>query len=191
MPSAELERARSCPTEEIQALLYAAEEEILVALLENPRLDEQSVVLLLERKDLSATLLDRIAGHKTWLADRRVRLGLVAHPHAPRRIALRLIRELHVMDIVALTLSLTVPAEVRRLGEDLLLGKIAQLALGQKISVARRCSARVAAALLAEGRPPVLRVALENQRLTEAQVLRVLTLLSCSSPSVSIRSGQR
>ena len=46
--------------------------------------------------------------------------------------------------------------------------------LGQKLTVARRGSGRVAAALLAGGHPRVVQVALDNSRLAEAHLLRVL-----------------
>ena len=111
---------------------------MLEALTENPRFDEAHLVLLLERKELSATLLERVVKRKEWLGNRRVRLGVVAHPHAPRRVVLRLAREIHPMDLVAMSLRPTVPAEVRRFAEDLLLGRIGQLALGQKLTLARQ-----------------------------------------------------
>lgn len=174
MSNEETARARSCSAGEIEPSLASANEETLAALLENPCLDEMHLCRLLERKDLSTPLLERIAGHKEWLRNRRVRLRLVAHPHTPRRIALRLAREIYPMDLVAVSLSLAAPAEIRRFVEDLLLLRLPQLPLGQKLALARRGSARVAGALLADGHERVARVAIENGRLTEAQVLRVL-----------------
>ncbi|MGH9792599.1 MAG: hypothetical protein ACRD5W_15430, partial [Candidatus Acidiferrales bacterium] len=66
------------------------------------------------------------------------------------------------------------PNEVKRLAEEQILAKLEQLALGQKLTLARRGPARVAGALLAEGHEQVAPLALENPYLTEAQLLRVL-----------------
>ena len=46
--------------------------------------------------------------------------------------------------------------------------------LGQKITLARRGPARLAGSLVAEGHAQLLAVALDNPRLTEAQILKAL-----------------
>ncbi len=136
LPMANLaaERARSAGSEEIPALLHETREESLTALLENPRFDETHLCLLLERKDLSATLFEIIARRKEWLRSYRVRWRLAFHPPTPRLLALRLARELYLMDLVQLSLLPSVPAELRRLAEELILARLPQLPLGQKIA---------------------------------------------------------
>jgi hypothetical protein len=161
-------------SDEFAAVLLSAGPEALDALLDDPRLDEPHVCLLLERKDLSATVLGRIAESKNWLRSRRVRSGLVAHPRSPRRIALRLAREMYVMDLVAISQRPSVPIEVRRFADEAIVARIRQLPLGQQLTLARRAASRVAGALLAAGNERVARVALDNPLLTEAQVLRTL-----------------
>jgi len=189
MSSEEAARARTCAADEIELSLAGASEQTLAALLENPCLDEMHLCRLLERKDLSTALLERIAAHKEWLRNRGVRLRLVAHPHTPRRIALRLAREIYPMDLVAVSLSLAAPAEIRRFVEDLLLSRVPQLPLGQKLALARRGSARVSGALLADGHERVARVAIENGRLTKAQVLRVLSAAGLAPNVIAIIGG--
>ena len=79
------------------------------------------------------------------------------------------------MDLVQLALSPAVPAELKRNAEEHLLMRLAQIPLGQKITLARRGPGRVAGALLTEGHPQVLSVVLDNPYLTEAQVLKALS----------------
>jgi hypothetical protein len=79
------------------------------------------------------------------------------------------------MDLAQLALLPGTPAELKRLAEDQLVARLAQLPLGQKVALARRGPARVAGALLGEGHPQVLSVVLDNAHLTEAQVLKVLS----------------
>ncbi len=165
----ETERARSATRGEIPLLLHEASEEVLLALLENPLLDEPQLCRLLERRELSETLLDAVAKRSY-----RVRRALAFHAHAPRLVAMRLVRELYLMDLVQLSLLPSVPKELRRLAEELLLARLPQLPLGQKLQLARRASARVAGGLVAEGHEQVARTALDNAFLTEAQVLKVL-----------------
>jgi hypothetical protein len=169
-----LERARSASRDEIPALLYETDAKTLAALIENPQFHESHLCLLLERKDLPGEILEALARGKEWLRSYRVRRGLAFHLHTPRLVAMRLARELYLMDLVQLSLLSLAPPELRRLAEELILARLAQLPLGQKLTLARRAPARVAAGLLAEGHPQAVAAALDNPFLTEAQVLKVL-----------------
>jgi hypothetical protein len=78
------------------------------------------------------------------------------------------------MDLVQFSLSPSVSAELKRHAEEYIIARLPQLPLGQRITLARRGPARVAGALIATGHAQVLEIALDNPRLTEAQVLKVL-----------------
>ncbi|HEV8384469.1 MAG TPA: hypothetical protein VGQ11_06315, partial [Candidatus Acidoferrales bacterium] len=168
------ERARTASHDELRVLVHDKNEEVLAALLENPAMDEALLCLLLERKDLSADLLSVIGRRKEWMRSYRVKVRVAGHPHAPRLASLPLIRQLFLFDLVNLTLTPATPAETRRIAEDVILNRLPQLALGQRLTLARRGSARIAAALLAEGHERVVPLALDNAFLTESQVLKVL-----------------
>jgi hypothetical protein len=161
--------------EAIPTLMASSDESVLRSLLDNPAFDGTHICLLLERKDLSGLLLEEISKRKTWRAAYRVRLGLASHPHTPRLIAMRLLRELHLMDLVRISLLTTSPMELRRLAEERILTQLAQLPLGQKITLARRGSTRIAAGLVLHGPEQVASVALNNSFLTESQLLKTLT----------------
>jgi hypothetical protein len=119
-------------------------------------------------------LLEEISKRKTWRAVDRVRLALAAHPHTPRLIAMRLLRELHLMDLVRISLLPASSMELRRLADERVLTQLPQLPLGQMLMLARRGSTRIAAGLVAHGPEQVARVALDNSLLTESQLLKTL-----------------
>jgi hypothetical protein len=169
-----IENARTAASESIPALLASADENVLRALIENPALDETHICLLLERKDLPGTLLDEIAKRKNWRTNYRVRRALAGHPHTPRLAAMRLLRDLHLMDLVRISLLPASPVELRRLAEERVLAQLPQMPLGQRIMLARRGSARVASGLIAQGPAQVAKIALDNSFLTESQLLRTL-----------------
>jgi hypothetical protein len=171
----DLESARTAVRESIPALLLSANENILRALIENPSLDETHICLLLERKDLPGALLDEISKRKNWRTNYRVRRALAGHPHTPRLLAMRLLRDLHLMDVVRISLLPTSPVELRRLAEERVLAQLPQLPLGQRIMLARRGSARMANGLIASGPDQVARIALDNSFLTESQLLKTLS----------------
>jgi hypothetical protein len=169
------ERARTAAGEELASLLHHHSPDVLLALLDNPALDETQLCLLLDRKDLPTEILEEVARRKALLKNYRVKRALAFHPRTPRLASMRLIRELYLMDLVQLTLLPGISAELKRNAEEQLIARLPQLPLGQKVTLSRRGTARVAGALLAEGHAQVLSVVLDNPQLTEAQVLKALS----------------
>lgn len=177
--------ARTAAVEAIPGLLASGNEDALRSLIDNPVFDETHVCLLLERKDLSGLLLEEISKRKTWRGNYRVRLGLAAHPHTPRLIAMRLMRDLHLMDLVRISLLPTSSMELRRLADERVLAQLPQLPLGQRLMLARRGSTRIAAGLVAHGPDQVSRVALDNPFLTESQLLKTLAKESIPARTIA------
>lgn len=171
----DVERARTASAEEMPALAHHAQEEVLLALLENPNLEEPRLILLLERKDLTGVFLEELARHKSFLRSYRIRRALAFHPHTPRLVGMRLLRDLYLLDLAQLSLHPPVPVELKRQAEVMLIARLPQLPLGQKIMLARRGPGRVAGALLTEGHPQVFPITLDNAYLNEGQVLKVLS----------------
>jgi hypothetical protein len=169
------ERARTAAGEELASLLHHHSPDVLLALLDNPALDETQLCLLLDRKDLPTEILEEVARRKALLKNYRAKRALAFHPRTPRLASMRLIRELYLMDLVQLTLLPGISAELKRNAEEQLIARLPQLPLGQKVTLSRRGTARVAGALLAEGHAQVLSVVLDNPQLTEAQVLKALS----------------
>src|SRR5271154_4442007 len=172
--SARAQCARSAPSDDLQSLIHESDEETLLALLENPHIEEPHISQMLERLDLSANVLAVIAKKGKWTASEGVPLRFAPHPRPPRRFAMSLLRQLYLFDLVRLSLLPSTPAEIRRVAEELMITRVPQLPIGQKLTLARRGPARVAGALLAEGHPQAIKLPLANAFLTESQVLKVL-----------------
>jgi hypothetical protein len=128
----------------------------------------------LKNRALTSDSLEQISKNTAVMKSRKVRLALVAHPRAPRRIALRLIRELYTFDLMQFSLLPTVTADLKRVAEELMVGRLASISLGERISLARRSSRRVAAALLLDRESRVWQTALENPRLAESAIVTAL-----------------
>jgi hypothetical protein len=167
-------RALAASGEELAALLHSDVAEVLLALLKNPALLETDVGVLLARKNLPAAVIEEICKRREWLKTYALKKALACHPHTPRLVSLRLLRELYLMDLVQIALLPGVSAELKRNAEDQLITRLPQLPLGQKITLGRRGPTRVAGLLLAEGHPLVVSVALDNSHLMAAQILKVL-----------------
>jgi hypothetical protein len=165
---------RTATGEELVRLIHETPADALLPILDNPAFDETSLCLLLQRKDLQTEFLVEVLQRRHFLKNYLVKKLLAFHPHTPRTDGIRLLRDLYLMDLVQFTISLGVLPDLKRKAEDQVVAKLPQIPLGQKITLARRSPARIAGALLADGQPAVVKAALSNPNLTEAQVLRVL-----------------
>lgn len=166
--------AAAAARDELSAQLQTTDEAALLALLASAEIDEPHLTKLLERLDLSGTVLAAIAEQGKWTASEGVRLRLARHPHTPKRFGLALVRQLYLFDLVRLSLLPSAPPDIRRIAEEVILTRIPHVPVGEKLTLARRGSSRVAGAILAEGHPQAIKLALDNAFLAESQVLRVL-----------------
>ena len=179
------EGARSAPQEQIALLLHDAREDVLFGLLDNPHFDEKNLCLLLLRKELSASFIEHVASRDPWLRNYAVRRGLAFHPHLPHTLGLRLVRELFVTDLVQLAMTASAAPALKQLAEELVLARLPQLPPAQKMILARRGSARIAGALLADGQPEAIPIVLESPFLNEGQLLRVLSRINAPARVVA------
>jgi hypothetical protein len=143
-------------------------------------LTEDLALAILNDRELPAADLERIAKNSAVMKSHKVRLAVAAHPRAPRRIALRLIRELPTFDLTEFSLMPAPAADLKRAAGELLIKRLASVTLGERIALARRSSALVAAALLLDKESRVWQTALENPRVTEAAVGKALRSLNAT-----------
>lgn len=137
-------------------------------------LSEDLALAQLKDGELTAEGVEEISKNAALMKSRKVHLAVAAHARAPRRIALRLIRELYTFELMKFAMTPTVAADLKRMADELLLARVAGITLGERISLGRRSSERVAGALLLDRETPVWQAALENARLTEAVLVRAL-----------------
>src|SRR5438445_7729034 len=167
-------KERKAQGTEFEERLREGSPQALRELVQSPTLNEEQVALLLSRKDLPGELIEEIAQRRSLLKNYAVKKALVLHPHTPRLVSMRMLRDLYLMDLVQLTLTPGALAELKRNAEAQLIARLPQLPLGQKITLARRGPGRLAGELLGEGHPQILTIVLDNSNLSEAHVLKAL-----------------
>ena len=145
-----------------------------MALARNPHLQERDLLRLLERKDLAHEVVHELAHHKEVRRSYTVQLALVRHPKAPRLVSLPLMKFLYVFDLLRVAQTPGVPADVKMVAEETILKKLGGMPRGERISLARRGTGRLAASLLLNPDLELIRAALDNPYLTEGHLLKVL-----------------
>ncbi len=148
--------------------------EVLAEAASDPALTEDLALVLLKHTDLPAHVLDRLSRNSGAMKSRKVKLALVEHPRTPRHISVPMVRHLFTFDLMRVALTPVVPADIKMTAEESLIHRLERLSQGERLSLARRASGRVAAVLLLDPELRVIHAALENSRLTESAVIKAL-----------------
>jgi hypothetical protein len=160
----------------------------------------EDLALALRHPDLPVNEIEQISQDAGVMKSRKVRRALAAHPRTPRRIALRVIRELYTFDLMRFSLTPSVAADLKHVADELLVGRAASISLGERISLARRSPQMVAASLLLDKDKRVWEPALENPRMTETAIVKALQRITaatvfvqavCRHPKWSLRAEIR
>jgi hypothetical protein len=161
--------------ESIEALLRETAKPVLLALAQNPHLQERDLLRLLERKDLAAEVVSELANHRSARGKYDVQFALARHPRTPRMVSLPILKFLYLFDLLRVAQTPGVPSDVRNAAEEAILKKLAGIPRGDQISLARRGTGRLAASLLVGGDPDIVCAALNNPYLTEAHLIKALS----------------
>ncbi|HET7292372.1 MAG TPA: hypothetical protein VFM88_08105 [Vicinamibacteria bacterium] len=140
------------------------------AFLSERELDESRLVGLLHLA-VPASFLEAVASTPPWSERPRVLGAVCLNPKAPRALAQRLLPVLYWRDLADLATSPRVEGGVRARAEALLRERVAELRLGEKITLARLATPALLRLLLQEADSKIVEAALQNPRLTESDLV--------------------
>src|SRR3984893_11943740 len=141
-----LEEAAQSPTASASPPTLATADLLRTAT--DPALTEDFALALLKRADLPPEIIEQLAKNTNALKSRKAKIGLARHPHTPRHVSIPLARQFYTFDLMKVALSPNVPADVKATIDNMLISRLKTLTLGERITLARRATGRVAAALL-------------------------------------------
>jgi hypothetical protein len=157
-------RLRESDAEELLQLLRKHVQELNVPevrqALRNPFLTQEAIELVLDERRL--------------LAFSEIKRSLVCHPRTPEVRARRLVPTLFWRDLLQISGDGRVPPKVRRSADLQLRDRLAGLAVGERMSIARRASPALIQQLRMDHDPRVIEALLENPRLTEGSLMPLL-----------------
>lgn len=130
---------------------------------------------LLSRPNLASSELEAILRDPEARRYHAVRLALASHRLTPRAEALSLLETLFSYDLARLSADVRAHAEVRRAADRLLLRRVSEMAVAERIQLARSAGRGLLAALRHDSDPRVVEAVLDNRFATEADVLGALT----------------
>src|SRR5207244_3726013 len=135
---------------------------------------EELALAMLVRRDLPSEALERLHKNSAIAKLRKVRLAIVTHPRTPRHISVPVIRHLYTFELMQVALLPAVAADIKVAAEEALIGRLPTISAGERYTLAKRSSGRVAADLLLDKEERIMRAALANPRMTEALLAKAL-----------------
>jgi hypothetical protein len=151
-----------------------SDKETLAAIVASPALNEDLALTFLKRRDLPQHALEALARNGRVMKSRKVKCAVVEHPQTPRHVSLPLMRHMYTFELMQVALLPGVAADVKLAVEDVLVSRLTTLSPGERLTLAKRSSGRVAAALLQDTDKRVIPAALNNPYLTETLVAKAL-----------------
>lgn len=162
--------------EMLEKLIHSTDPSELRAAAANPHLNEDLAQALLRRRDLPASVLQELAKNTEVLKTRGILVALICHPRTPRFVSLPASRTLHTFELMNVAMQPAVPADVKMAVEQSIIDRLENMSLGERITLAKRGSTRVAERLLRDPELQIVQLALVNPYLIEACVVRTLMI---------------
>jgi hypothetical protein len=158
----------------LDRLIHDRSKEVLTAVAADSRLTEDLALAMLNRRDLPREALQELNKNGAVVKHRKVRLAIVMHPRTPRHVSIPAIRHLYPFELMQVMLFPAVAADVKRVAEETLIGRMKTISSGERFGLAKQSPGRVAAALLFDQEERTMLAALANSRMTEALIIKAL-----------------
>lgn len=180
-----LRSALTATSSELFSLLHDSAGDVLRALLKNPCLSEDHLLALLKRRDLTEDLLKSISRLKLGEGSHRIKVALARNPGTPGTVLQSLLPQLYLFELLELCYLPGVTPDQKVAAERVILQRLPSVAMGNKMTMARRGTATLVDALLKEGDLRLMAPCLQNPRLREVSLLQFLQGPHASAETIS------
>lgn len=141
---------------------------------EGPGWGEAQALEFLRNRFVDADLVRRLISVRQLLSSYRVKRAVALHPKTPQPDALRLLPHLRWHDLMSGGLRPSVPPLVKRSCDRILLERLPELALGERVSLAKGAGRGILPTLRFDGEPMVFAALLRNPRLVEEDLVSLV-----------------
>jgi hypothetical protein len=181
-----LHQALTAGKEALFGLLQDPDMEVLRTLLKNRSLDDQHLLVLLRRRDLSEELLKAIASLQRVTESHELKVALARNVGTPATVLSALLPHLYLFELMNLCRLPGLTQDLKTSAERILIQRIPAAPLGNKLALARQGTPLILEKLLKEGDPKLVATCLDNPRTREAAVHSFLGSAAASPETISI-----
>ncbi len=170
------DRGKDNPLTLIERIRHANEEELIRLLEAESELQSVHIQMILNHPYSSQRVVEKLLEHSEWISHYRVKVALVQCARTPFHVAMHYIYDLFWRDLVQVSLNYRIDPRLRLSAERLILQKLEEMAVGEKMALAKIASRRIITFLRQhETDYRVLIQLLKNPRLVEEDIIVLLS----------------
>ena len=166
--------AATASAEEIPQYVQDPSPKVIRALLGNRQLTEEDILIVANRKNVPADILEIIARDKRWSESYPVRLALARNPKSPLSVSLSIARFLRLFDLEEITRSHFIPLAFRHKVEAIIIERVPTMPLGNKKTLAKKAAGNVLLKLLQDRDAEVVQLCLNNPNMVEGHLFKII-----------------
>ena len=160
--------------ERLAQLLQSTSADVLREAAAHPGMNEDLALSLLARRDLPHGVVEVLVKNPSIMKHRKVVTAIVGHPKTPRHVSVPMVRTLYVFELMQVALTPAVAPDIKRVAEDQIVLRLETISPGERLTLAKQGSNRVAEALLCDAEARIVEAALLNPRMTEASIVKAI-----------------
>ncbi len=182
----EFHKAITAEGEHLYALLHHHDPDILRTVLKNPRIGDDHLLILLKRRDLPEDLILAVYKRTAGNRSHKVTLAIARNPGTDGQVIRSILPYLRLFELLDICLLPGASPDQKLAAERVIMQRIPTAPLGHKMTLARRGTTAIVAALLKEGNSQIVDLCLTNPHLTEAAVFQFLRGGSARADTISM-----
>ena len=168
------ELAATASAETISQYVQDPSPKVIRALIGNRQLTEEDILIVANRKNIPADVLEIIARDKRWSESYPVRLALARNPKSPLSVSLSIARFLRLFDLEEITRSHLIPLVFRHKVEAIIIERVPTMPLGNKKTLAKKAAGNVLLKLLQDRDAEVVQLCLNNPNMVEGHLFKII-----------------
>jgi hypothetical protein len=173
-------------TESMYQVLDDPSMEVLFALLKNPALNNNHLLALLKRRDLSEDLLKAVGRLEKVAASHELSVALARNPRVPGALMVSLLPRLYLFELVEICYLPGVTPDQKIAAERAIIQRLPTTPLGTKITLVRRGTAAIAEALIRDSDSRLMEACLSSPHLKESAVFKFLGSANATAETISM-----
>lgn len=160
--------------------------EVVRAALKNPALDDNHLLAVLRRRDLSEEVLKAVYRLEMVAGSHTLMVAITHNPAIPGSLLAAILPHLYLFELVALCYLPGATPDQKVAAERAIIRRLPATSLGNKLVLARRVTSAVAETLIREGDPRLMEACLSNPHLKESAIYAFINGPTASQETISM-----
>lgn len=185
------EYCKICSVDQLYQVISSGNTANLEACLENPQLTETHLIGLLRNAFINQEIARKISTNRQWIAKYNIKAALVHCPKTPYSISIEYVNYLFWRDLLNVAKDLKLDPRIRVSAERLIIEKMEELSVGEKITLSRMATSAIIKVLVREKNTKILSELLLNPKVIEDDIIRLINSTKDIAALVLIAQNQK